>query len=53
MKEAPCIGYNQYEEICDFKSKKEPFLWCDRCEKLRRKEIDRSFKDINKLFIED
>jgi hypothetical protein len=45
-----CIGYGIYKEICEFKSFTEPYLWCERCEKQRRKDIDRKFKSIDKLF---
>lgn len=49
-KSKSCIGWKQYEEICENKTYKEPYLWCDRCEKLRRKYLDKQFKNITKLF---
>lgn len=45
-----CIGWGVYEEICEFKSFVEPFLWCERCEQQRRKDLDKQFNKIDKLF---
>lgn len=32
------------------KSYKEPYLWCERCEEQRRKDLYRQFKKIDKIF---
>lgn len=46
----PCIGYGPYEGKCKNKSYIKPFLWCERCEKLRIETISKQFKSINKEF---
>lgn len=45
-----CIGYGIYEEKCENFSYAKPYLWCERCEKLRIETIDKQFKEISKLF---
>jgi hypothetical protein len=45
-----CIGWGIYEDICQYSSFVEPYLWCYRCEKLRRKDISKQISGITKLF---
>jgi hypothetical protein len=44
-----CIGFGIYDGICESISIKSPYLWCVRCEKLRREYLDQQFKSLTKM----
>jgi hypothetical protein len=47
---ARCIGFGEHDRRCQNVADTPAELWCKRCEKLRRQEIDRSFEHLNRIF---
>lgn len=49
-----CIGFGEREGICEnTAAARDPYLWCDECERARRGHLNNQFAEISALMRRD